>query len=67
MSLPSVSLLAHTIEFEARDSLEDLCETLATGENPAADMQRFLTELSEGIAIAIINALEDHSTADKRN
>ncbi len=65
MSLSNVSLLAHTIEFEARESLEDLCETLATGENPAADMQRFLTELSEGIAIAIMKALEDPNMADK--
>lgn len=66
MSLSSVSLLAHTIEFEAPESLEDLCETLATGENPAADMQRFLTKLSEGIAIAIINALENPATAVNR-
>ncbi len=62
MSTPTVSLLAHTIEFEARESLEDLCETLAMGENPAADMQRFLTELSGGIAKAIIDALEHTRT-----
>jgi hypothetical protein len=65
MSMPSVSLLAHTIEFEARDSLEDLCETLAMGENPAADMQRFLTELSEGVAKAIVDALENTNTGEK--
>lgn len=59
MLTPSVSALAHVIEFEARESLEDLCETLAVGENPAADMQRFLTELSIGIAKAILTALDD--------
>ncbi len=65
MSIPSVSLLAHAIEFEARESLGDLCEMSATVVNPAADMQRFLTELSEGIAKAIINAMENTNTGDK--
>ncbi len=65
MNTPSVSALAHIIEFEAHESLEDLCETLAVGENPAADMQRFLTELSAGIAKAIIAALEDPNLSRK--
>ena len=65
MSVPDVSELAHIIEGETRESLEDLCETLAIGENPAADMQRFLTELSAGIAKAMVKALEDVNASDE--
>lgn len=65
MLVPDVSELAHIIEQETRESLEDLCETLAIGENPAADMQRFLTELSAGIAKAILKALESVNVSDE--
>jgi hypothetical protein len=67
MLVPDISELAHIIELETRESLEDLCETLAIGENPAADMQRFLTELSEGIAKAILRALESVNASDESN
>ncbi len=65
MLVPDISELAHIIELETRESLEDLCETLAIGENPAADMQRFLTELSEGIAKAMLRALESVNASDE--
>ena len=65
MLVPDISELAHIIQLETRESLEDLCETLAIGENPAADMQRFLTELSEGIAKAMLRALESVNASDE--
>ena len=58
MPIPNAADLAHIIAIEAHESLEDLCETLAIGENPAADMQSFLRNLSEGVAKAIISAIE---------
>ncbi len=64
MLVPDVSELAHIIEQETRESLEDLCETLAIGENPAADMQCFLTALSSGIAKAMLMALESVDVSD---